>query len=223
LVVPVYGWACFGSPFAVGYDHTAYKEMHSGFYGLQWPSWFVLSKYMFSPSRGLLYWCPFLALALLGLPALVRKDRAVFVLVMSVSLAHVAAMAGKRWDWQAGFTLGPRYLAPVVPFLMLPAALGFSRFRFLGSTLAGLSVAMTTLATLVDPAPDYSVTNPLTELHVPGFLGGEFAQNAGHALGLHSYWSTVPFCIGVLCFWFALKSELTRNTPDGADHPFPDA
>ena len=93
-------------------------------------------------------------------------------------------ISGRAWDWQAGFTLGPRYLAPILPLLALPCALGVARFPKSGAVLAVLSVLMTTLATLTDATPAYHIYNPLTELHIPLLLKGEFSPNLGMVIGL---------------------------------------
>jgi hypothetical protein len=87
--------------------------------------------------------------------------------------------------WHGGWAVGPRYLAPALPFLALPAVAGFPRSFKLGSALAAVSVAASLLVTAVDPqspvgiAPGATVEgrpqwlhSPLTEWDLPLFLEG---------------------------------------------------
>jgi hypothetical protein len=53
--------------------------------------------------------------------------------------------------WHGGWAIGPRYLAPALPFLALPLVAGFARFFKAACALALLSVAITFLVTAVDP------------------------------------------------------------------------
>lgn len=212
LSVPLYGWACFGNPFAIGYDYTIYEEMHSGLYGLRLPSAFVLSAYLFSPSRGLFFWCPFLLLAGAGFPALFRKDRGVFALVVVVCATQTLCMAGKVWDWKAGHTLGPRYLAPMAPFLALVAAFGMARFPKLGTVLAVLSTAITGFASVVCGTPSCSSDNPLFEICIPKALNGDYTHNIGQAIGLKGHWSVLPLCAAVASLLLLLRREIRAHS-----------
>lgn len=102
----------FGSPFETGrYDN----------YGsFIWP-WEGLAAQLIAPGRSFLIYSPAIVLALVGWPRLRRlqPDAAWFVVALFVlRWAFVSA----RSDWYGGWGIGPRYLVPMIPFVMLPLA-----------------------------------------------------------------------------------------------------
>jgi hypothetical protein len=216
LLIPAYSWACFGDPFTLPYSHQAtFPEMGEGLYAIQWPDPETAYRLVFSPTRGLLFWTPFLILAVPGYPTLFRRAPRLFWLTYAVPALQLLVISGRTWDWQAGFALGPRLLTPMLPLLALPCALGVQRFPRLGIGLAVYSILITTLATLTDACPDYTVYNPLTELHLPLLLLGEFSPNLGRLLGLSPYASGALFyalLVGVAWwFWRAALLEPAKS------------
>lgn len=217
LLIPAYSWACFGDPFTLPYSHQAsFPAMQEGLYAIRWPDAETAVNLLFSPARGLLFWTPFLVMAFAGYPELIRRSSALFWLAYAVPVLHIAILSGRVWDWQAGPTLGPRLLAPILPLLALPCALGLKRFPFVGGLLAIGSVLLTTLATLTDACPSYNRhPNPLLDLHVPLFLEGQVSPNLGRVLGLPPYPSVLLYyaVIGGLAVW--LWRRLPAGDPDG--------
>ncbi len=130
-------WWRFASPFETGrYDH----------YGRWiWP-WRGVFTMLVAPGRSLLIYSPPLLLGLAAWPALRRRDSntAWFVLALFVTrLLFVAC----RSDWHGGWAIGPRYLIPTIPFLLVPIAGWLERWstiawpkRVLGAGLLALSV-----------------------------------------------------------------------------------
>ena len=210
LLIPIYSWACFGTPFTLGYSHQAtFPEMKQGLFGILWPSPEIAFKLLFSPDRGLFFWSPFLIIGLIGYPTLFRRSRLLFWLCLLIPILQVAIISGNRWDWRAGWTLGPRYLAPILPLLALPCALGVSRLPRLGLVLAVVSILLTGLGTVVDATPRYEIHNPLFELHIPKLLSGKLTHNLGQGLGLSGHQSLV-FLLVLIAFygtflWRALR------------------
>ncbi len=191
LLIPAYSWITMGSPFTLPYSHQAsFPEMQEGLYAIKWPDAETAYKLLFSPARGLFFWSPFLVLAGFGYAALLRRSLGAFWLMYAVPLVQIAVISGRVWDWEAGFCFGPRYLAPMLPLLALPCALGWERWPRLGTLLAVYSVEVTTLATITDICSSYGVLDPLTESNIPKFLVGDFSYNLGTAvLGLPPYGS----------------------------------
>jgi hypothetical protein len=122
---------------------------------------------LFSPSRGLLWFCPVVG-ACVALPLSLRQRRSADVSWFFVSLAaglaaYVLFIGGVR-NW-GPFGWGPRYLVPVLPMLMLMASLGLSHLwptrKALIAALAAASIAVNgmavvvnwQLASAVDPSP----------------------------------------------------------------------
>lgn len=178
-----YHHACFGGPLVSGYkflNDAAYMGWHQGgFLGIRVPDGaaFVLS--FFSPLRGLFALSPFLLVAFLGLKDARAKDRSLFVMLVVLLLANAyftSSFTYSSWGW----TVGPRHLTPLLPFLMLPVALVLERLQAsaspLGRSLAlGLcvsSVLATGLVGFVNYVPD-DVSTSLWALAMP-ILGDGF-------------------------------------------------
>ena len=135
-----------------------------------------------------------------------------FWLTYAVPAIHIIVISGRTWDWPAGPTLGPRYLAPILPLLALPCALGVQRFPRLGIGLAGYSILITTVATLTNASPPFpSHPNPLFDLHIPMLLKGQLAPNLGTVCGLPPWLSVVVYyailCGGIWWLWRRLPPE----------------
>ena len=216
LLIPAYSWACFDSPFTLGYDHQAtFPAMKEGLYGIGWPDAPTGLKLLFSPDRGLFFWSPFLLMAAAGFPVLFKRSRSLFWLCLAVTVAQIVVISGEVWDWRAGWTLGPRYLSPMLPLLALPAALGIQRFPRLGCGLALLSVLLTGTGTVVNATPRYEITNPLMELHLPGLWKGEVTHNLGQMLGLPGLWSLAPLVVLAVCYLWWMWTQLRElDRPD---------
>jgi hypothetical protein len=218
LLIPAYSYACFGNPFILPYSlQASFPAMREGLYAIQWPDAQTAFNLLFSPTRGLFFWSPFLVMAGFGYSELFRRSPRLFWLTCAVPVVQIVVISGRVWDWQAGPTLGPRYLAPILPLLALPCALGVRRWPRLGAAMAIYSVAITTLATLTDACPMGNIYNPLTELHIPLLLKGEFPPNLGRLLGLPPYASVALFyAILVGGLWWPWH-RLPDHQPDPAD------
>jgi hypothetical protein len=223
LLIPAYSYACFGDPFILPYSRQAsFPEMKEGVFGIKWPDLETAFKLLFSPTRGLFFWSPFLIMAGFGYGELFRRSPRMFWLMYLVPLLQILVISGRVWDWESGPALGPRLLSPMLPLLALPCALGIRRWPRLGTALASYSIAITTLATLTDACPPASIYNPMIELHIPLFLKGQFSPNLGMLFGLHPYVSVaLYYAILIGGVWW-----LWRKLPAGEDsqqeRPMPD-
>jgi hypothetical protein len=105
----------FGSPFASGY--SAQPE------GIKFsiPILSVLWIYLVSPGKGIFWYSPPLLAALLAWPAWVRKDRVLAGGAALVVLGYLLVVG--RWQNLGGWCWGPRHLAQLTPFLLLPIPL----------------------------------------------------------------------------------------------------
>lgn len=130
-------WWRFGSPFETGrYDY----------YGRWvWP-WRGMFTMLIAPGRSLLIYSPPLVLALAAWPALRRRDPNTAYFVLALALTRLLFVAC-RSDWHGGWAIGPRYLIPTIPFLLVPLAGWLERWsthawpkRALGAGLLGLSI-----------------------------------------------------------------------------------
>ncbi len=81
----------------------------------------ALHGYLLSPGRSYLAYSPILLLGLLGLPSYYRQDRARALLLLGMAAALLLPYLRFR-SWYGGHVWGPRYLVPLTPLLLLPAA-----------------------------------------------------------------------------------------------------
>jgi hypothetical protein len=110
-----------------------------------------LAGLLVSPSRGLLIFCPFLLAGFAGLTvALVRPAWSRFRPLAWGTLAHLALFSGYA-VWWGGMGFGPRYLAEILPLLVIlvaPVAGTLRQRAPLGTAFALLLLASVLLHTL---------------------------------------------------------------------------
>lgn len=213
-----YNWACFGSPFSLGYGqlaHEVFRELHGeGFLGVSWPQPSVLYYLTLHPIRGLFVQAPVLLAGLVGFYWIWKRQRwraeGVLAAFALLSLLWINAGFG---TWWGGATFAPRHLIPALFFLGLPLAFLPARTFLLVSPLAVLSVLHMLIPTAGDPlvgdpvffalqrgeistipylghSPIYG--GSLEQLRGWGFRG--FTPNVGMLLGLQGPWSLLPLC-----------------------------
>jgi hypothetical protein len=189
LLICAYNVACFGTPFTTNYAHMnpIFRATRSAFLDIFLiPDWYVLPSLLIFPYRGMFFSAPVLLLGVYGLILWSRdcNKRAEGWLMTSILLFFLLFVTTMN-EWHGGWAVGPRYLAPALPFLALPLVAGFARFFKAACALALLSVAIAILVTAVDPqAPVGNARNamvddrpqwrysPLTEYEWPLFSQG---------------------------------------------------
>jgi len=221
LLIPAYSWATIGTPFGLPYSYQAsFPQMKEGLYAIKWPDLENLGRLLVGPTRGLVFCTPFLVMAGFGWWWIARERPRWLWLTYAVPVLHALVISGRTWDWQAGYTISARYMAPILPLLVLPCAIGTQRWPKLGTTLAVISIGMMTLATITDACPDYSIYNPLTELHIPKLLRGEFSYTLGtEVFGLNPWVSVVLYyaiLISGIAWLWRLAGQADREAQDRA-------
>jgi hypothetical protein len=207
IVAPLlaYNWAAFGSPFAVGYGHVdGFEGMQGGLFGIASPSLTALRGLTIDQYRGLLWVAPIALLYPLGLVAMLRDPlrRAPAVVSAAVTAYYLFVNSGYAY-WDGGFSLGPRHMVPVLPFLMLPiatlwlAAGTVLRSSMVALALCGAAVNVMAMATTVVPPSTYR--QPITDLIVPRFSAGQVHSVIGNVMGIEGLASLLPsFAIAAL-------------------------
>lgn len=111
--VGAYNWLRFGSPLDSGYgaEASAYTTaLRTGLEGL-----------VLSPGKGLFWYDPPLLLALIGAVWFGRRHPGLALVVLGM-LAGMLLLYGRYYVWWGGGVWGPRFLVPLLPLALLPAA-----------------------------------------------------------------------------------------------------
>lgn len=153
-----YDAVCFGSPWVLSSAREAYPDYSrlagSGLFGFGRPRARVALDYLLHPARGVLLFSPFL---LWTVPGFVRwwrsrAGRADCAFALAATAVYFVLMCGYP-NWHGGWSLGNRYLIPVVffPALALIHALASPLSRGLFAAAAVFSVATHVLLTATWP------------------------------------------------------------------------
>ncbi len=118
--IAAYNWNRFGSVFETGYGSEAGN--------FTTPLAVGLSGLLASPAKGVLWYCPVLWLSLLGARAFWRRDRACVLTVLAASAGWLLLIS-RYYQWYGGGCWGPRFLVPLLPLWILPAAEVLMRWR----------------------------------------------------------------------------------------------
>jgi 4-amino-4-deoxy-L-arabinose transferase-like glycosyltransferase len=232
LIFAGYNYAAFGTPMPVGYEYSTLwqSEHQTGFMSLTVPSLERLYGLTFSPVRGIFLMSPFLLLALPGMVWLWRdrRDQRGLLAVAGFLIYNAASIM-----WWGGFTVGPRYLVPMLPFLALPVIFVFNRLltsiwgRALTAVLIVISVGSVGIMTIagqgwppVDEWPvtfaQMNATSPLLDYSLPLFLQGDIARNYGIIIGLRGFASLIPLAVAVALLAWGLPRLLSRRDRSAA-------
>jgi hypothetical protein len=224
-----YDAVCFGSPWVLSSAreaHPLYSSLAStGFFGFKVPSPRVAAYYLFHPARGLFLFSPFLIWAIPGFVRWWRSrdgdragngtSRADCAFAFAATAVFFGLMCGYP-NWHGGWSIGDRYLLPVLlfPALAIPYALASPRSRGLFGAAVVLSVATHLLLTATWPyVPDnapwpaatvsrwYLARGWTAPSLLDGIPGGGWA-----ALALS--WTAVAVCVGL-----ALRSLRADTAP----------
>jgi hypothetical protein len=154
LALAAYHWAVFGGPLALPYHFSQFAAHAQGVVGAQLPEAAALAGVL-AGERGLLTLTPIVAVAVIGLAALLRRPGlarvdAVAGLVALVVLATL--MAGWSGSDFGGASPGPRYVVPALPWLAAGAARAWAaRWWPVTAAAAALATAAMLVATFTLP------------------------------------------------------------------------
>lgn len=215
--------AIFGTPIKFGYEYsTLWQSEHSiGFLSLGAPTLESIWGITFDSYRGLYFTSPILLLMWPGLFLFwkAREHRGA-MLVCSWAIVSFLLFNASSAMWQGGFSVGPRYLVPMLPFAAIPLAYALAaalqRRRWLPAIVLFTvwSFAVIWIETIGGQAfPDYT-SNPLFNYSLPRLLTGDIARNLGMIAGLRGWASLIPLaaCIGV-CLWQLSRRPAMQSAP----------
>lgn len=236
ILLGVYHEAAFGSPWKTGYSFLTsnFKEVHAqGFMGISTPTVAHLELSLFSPSKGVFFFAPWLLLAPIGF-LFVRRAGSDGWLALGMCLLYTLFVSSMVYP-VGGWTVGQRHLTPMIPWLLLPIGLLVSRFPITRGVLVGLmatAIILTGLSTVVWPHYDERFGNPFFQVGYPLFEAGYLPPSRFAWLGLSTragvwivalavglglsadllrrprslLWRGAQLCLAALCCWVFLSS-----------------
>ena len=204
-----YHTALFGRPWTLPYANienplfaqTAHK---AGFDGLTLPHLDAFPAFLISPAYGLFAFSPVLILGLAGAIFLVaRGPRREAVLTLAIAASMFLFIAGMS-NWRAGWCVGPRYIATVAPFLLLPLVQlwpWLARHASATAAIVGLtipSVLLNVVSGALYPHYPEQFDNPVFDLAFPLLGAGYTPYGLGWSLGLRGVSAMVPLGLVVI-------------------------
>ena len=200
-----FDWWAFGSPFHLAYSGAALNPgangveqstTASGFFHQQLPDLRVAVELLFS-TRGLFVLTPVLAAGLAGCVLLWRRGlRAEAALILALFVVEVTFVSGRQ-DYETaigGWVPGPRFLVPLLPFLVFALAPALRRAAGAVGALAAVSVAAMTIATSAEPL----LSNDDTHHWIARIADGNFTATVVSLSGVgHGWIGILPFFVFV--------------------------
>ena len=211
VALGAYHTALFGRPWRLPFGYIenpvfAQTAHRAGFHGLSLPHPAAFPAFLFSPSYGLFAFSPVLVLGVVGVVALYvrgrRDERPEAVLVTVICLLMFTFLAGMS-NWRAGWCVGPRYIAVVAPFLMLPMLRMWPRVErrwWMTAIAVGLlipSVVENVVSGALYPHYPEAFDNPIFDLAFPLIGDGYAPYGLGWLLHLPGGWSLAPLALVV--------------------------
>ncbi len=168
LAALLYGqWWRFGDPFETGrYDHYSHWiAPGSGALAL-----------LLGPGRSFFLYSPALVVAAFGWRLAFRRIPTAAWLAIAL-IASRWMFVAMRSDWWGGWSIGPRYLVPVIPFALLPLATLLADARTHRRVIA-LAVALTACATIELHLALHSIFEWMLRLTSTGTPGWSYLQRS---------------------------------------------
>lgn len=233
-----YHGRCFGGPLQFPYYHETYPAFalahQQGIAGVALPGnraellLFLrrLGQLLISPYRGLFFYSPFLVLGIWGMIRMAfeekwRMEGRLFLALTAAYLLFLAAFS----DWEGGWSMGPRHLVPLLPFLATGVVYGLAnstkeRRPAWGAALAVLglvSITLTFVGTVTFPYFPKEFLNPLYELAGGLLVKGRMAPTLGELFGLRGWARILPTAIPVGLLAALFLRDTARFSVRGAE------
>ena len=216
-----YNNAIFGGPLNLGYEYSELwvQQHQTGFMSLTIPQWEAIWGITFGNFRGLFYLSPMLLLAVPGF--VLWWKRGIFRSEWWIAVSCVLVMFifnASSIMWWGGFAVGPRYLLPMLPFMVLPLVFVFelSKKRIwlmvIMILMASWAFVTTWGLTLAGQSfPPDTIRAPFIEYALPYLQAGDIARNIGTIMGITGLPSLLPLFIAVAFItfgWWQLTPRL---------------
>ncbi len=213
IALLAYNLVAFDQPFRLGYQYaTVFAEQNRrGVVSVVLPKPSTALDLLLAP-RGLLRSSPWYALAPLGLWAVRRRSVRPEVIVCAALAAAFLTYNSGALNPFGGWTPGPRYLLPALPFAMVLVALAPRAFRPLVGVQLAYSVALCSIATATMPNAPEAVGDPLGDLWLPRLLARDLAETtAWLRWGLHGLQPLLVLAVAAAIAAVALYATTQRT------------
>ena len=142
----LYNHYCFGSVLSFSYNHMSHEAFmqgaSKGFLGITLPDPHALYAILLSPSRGLFFIMPVFLFSIFGIARMLKNRKHLpEALLFSLIFLGYLVINGGFYGWHAGWTYGPRYLVPMIPFLAVPMIFAPSTIRVFFSSSDNLHLS----------------------------------------------------------------------------------
>jgi hypothetical protein len=228
LVVMAYNFGVYHDPFTTGYgcNDTSFHRLGrksnpecQGIGGFTLPPKpLAIGGMTGFEYRGLFFESPFLVLSILGYAYATRYiDKVTNWLLLGVPVVFFLAICCYA-GWQGGQVVGPRYLIPLLPFLVAPSlfalkTLRTTTFRICVVVLFAASFAINWIETIGGRQfATGNVSSPLTTWSWPQFVDGNLPLNLGTFLGLDGKKSLILLA-AIVAVWSGVMLLRPRPHP----------
>jgi len=224
VVLAWYQWAAFGAPWHTAYAYYGTAEQRRTIVGWNVPGWRGIDATLFG-SRSLLITTPVVLVGIAAAIVVARRPgprRAAAILAVGVSCAYVLVCICWR-DTPFLEEPGPRFLIPMLPFLVVPLAVAWEKFRLAAVATAVwggllmLSAAVTQAHAGSTPIAGIltGIGDPPVREYVDRVVHGEFAPTvwsmAFGRFGIVVYAATVAGALWFLVRAIAADAEPARE------------
>lgn len=226
-----YHWKCFGSIFSFPYYHVADPvcavEHSRGLSGVVVPlsaqdclnQLSALIQLIFSPFRGIFFYSPFLILGTIGIVKMIKhpawkREGWLFSAIFLVYVLFYSAFI----NWEGGWSMGPRHLVPLIPFLVTAIVFLISTADLSGrrkiagvlTILAIISILFTFVGSNIFPHFPIIFKNPLYEFSWWFLERGILGPTVMGWFEFRGLPSMVPLTIIVVILLVIMITDLSR-------------
>jgi hypothetical protein len=213
----IYGRLAYGTGTQVpNFGNTPFYQKHLLLGQFDWPDFRRLYWITYQPMRGLIACCPEFVLCLFApLSLLLRrntvKGRLDLLVILPILAAYVLFYL-TFYGWTGGYSVGPRYLIPILPLLWMFVLQPFQHWPILSGFAIALSIiymlAITSVCA-IDPSGNDNrppTSNDPVESDLILFLHGKVtdvpnSETLGALVGVPEHYLIFPFLLPVVVYF----------------------
>jgi len=212
----VYNMICFDSPFSFSYSKAGFyqADFKKGVYGITGLDKEILLNLTLRPARGLFVYSPILLFSLTGFLYSLRTKYKIESLACLVIFAGMLIFNASYVGWAGGWSFGPRYLIPMLPFMCLLLVFSFdsklSRYLSIPFMLASVVIMTFGTFTNVSTGANYPLQDAF-EIVFQNKYGGHVGERALYYKYLLSEKVPLEISISIVLAAVVVVLALTRG------------